>query len=101
MPKVFEHMKSCHASHTSCRIWLDFDMDIKKEYRTSEVFEEAYTALHSTGEKLFGLGNFAIVKTSGAYHTLVRKECLIFNPNNFLQEVYEESDNPKFSDYCG
>lgn len=35
-------------------------MDIKKEYRTSEVFEEAYTALHSTGKKLFGLGNFAI-----------------------------------------
>jgi hypothetical protein len=30
MPKVFEHMKSCHAAHTSRRIWLDFDMDIKK-----------------------------------------------------------------------
>ena len=50
----------CHASHTSRRIWLDFDMDIKKEYPTPEVFEEAYTALHSAGEKLFGVGNFAI-----------------------------------------
>ena len=99
MPKIFEHMKSCHASHTSRRIWLDFDMDIKKECRTSEVFEEAYTALHRAGEKLFDLGNFAIVKTSGGYHTLVRKECLTFNPNNFLKVVYEESDNPKLSDY--
>ena len=99
MPKVFEHMKSCHASHTSRRIWLDFDMDIKKECRTSEVFEEAYTALHRAGEKLFGLGNFAIVKTSGGYHTLVRKECLTFNPNNFLKVVYEEADNPNLSDY--
>ena len=35
-------------------------MDIKKECPTPEVFEEVYTALHRAGEKLFGLGNFAI-----------------------------------------
>ena len=64
-----------------------------------EVFEEAYTALHRAGEKLFGIGNFAIIKTSGGYHTLVRKECLTFNPNNFLKEVYEAADNPQFSEY--
>ena len=74
-------------------------MDIKKECRTTEVFEKTYTALHRAGEKLFGLGNFAIVKTSGGYHTLVRKECLTFNPNNFLKVVYEEADKPNLSDY--
>ena len=99
MPKVFEHMKSCHASHTSRRIWLDFDMDIKKEYRNPEIFEEAYKALHRAGKKLFGLGNFAIIKTSGGYHTLIRKECLAFNPNNFLKEVYAEADNLLFPQY--
>ena len=99
MPKVFEHMKSCHASHTSRRIWLDFDMDIKKEYRVSSVFEEIYAALYQAGEKLFGKGNFAIIKTCGGYHTLVRKECLSFNPNNFLEEVYRQAKNPNFEEY--
>jgi hypothetical protein len=99
MPKVFEHMKSCHASHTSRRIWLDFDMDIKEEYRCSEVFDEAENALRSAGKKLFGKGNFAIIKTCGGFHTLVRKECLSFNPNDFIPEVYEQITNPNFNDY--
>lgn len=97
MPKVFEHMKSCHASHTSRRIWLDFDMDIKKEFRVSDVFEKSYGALHMAGEKLFGRGNFAIIKTSGGYHTLVRKKCLTFNPNNFLKAVIDEAVSTGFS----
>ncbi len=99
MPKVFEHMKSCHASHTSRRIWLDFDMDIKKECRVPKVFEEAYVALHKSGERLFGIGNFAIIKTCGGFHTLVRKKSLSFNPNVFLEDVYEQADNLLFPQY--
>lgn len=90
MPKVFEHMKSCHASHTSRRIWLDFDMDIKKEFRLEEVFAKCYKALYEAALELFGKGNFAIIKTNGGFHTLVKKECLTFNPNNFLSKVYEQ-----------
>ena len=97
MPKVFEHMKSCHATHTSRRIWLDFDMDIKKECRVQSVFDECYAALHETGMKLFGKANFAIIKTCGGYHTLVRKECLTFNPNNFLEEVSDKAESMGFS----
>ena len=99
MPKVFEHMKSCHANHTSRRIWLDFDMDIKSEYRTPTVFEECYNALYKSAEELFGRGNFAIIKTNGGYHTLVKKDCLKFDPNKFLTKVYESADNPLFADY--
>lgn len=99
MPKVFDHMKSCHASHTSRRIWLDFDLDIKDECRTPKFFEESQIALRKAGEKLFGRGNFAIIKTSGGYHTLVRKRCLTFNPNEFLKEVYEQANNLAFMDY--
>lgn len=89
MPKIFEHMKSCHASHTSRRVWLDFDMDIKKEFRNDEIFQKCYVALYNAGLELFGKSNFIIIKTSGGYHTLVKKECLTFNPNNFLPKVYE------------
>lgn len=99
MPKIFEHMKSCHASHTSRRIWLDFDMDIKNEYRFPEVFEEAACALRKAGKLLFGKGNYVIIKTSGGFHTLVRKECLTFNPNKFLTEVFEQADNLLFPQY--
>lgn len=99
MPKVFEHMKSCHASHTSRRIWLDFDMDIKSECRIPKVFDETYLALYKAADKLFSRGNFAIIKTSGGFHTLVRKESLTFNPNNFLQEVYVQAANLSFADY--
>ena len=99
MPKVFEHMKSCHASHTSRRIWLDFDMDIKSECRTSQVFSECYNVLYKGALELFGKGNFVIIKTAGGFHTLVKKECLSFNPNNFLSKVYEVSENEKLIDF--
>lgn len=99
MPKVLDHMKSCYASHTSRRIWLDFDLDIKEDCRIPKVFEEAFVALYKAGENLFGRGNFAIIKTGGGFHTLVRKSCLTFNPDNFLKEVFEQADNLLFPDY--
>lgn len=89
MPKVFEHMKSCHANHCSRRIWLDFDMDIKTEKRNDEVFKTCYEALHKVGTELFGKGNTAIIKTSGGYHTLVRKDSVKFDPANFIKKVIE------------
>ncbi len=99
MPKMFEHMKSCHASHPSRRIWLDFDLDIKPEYRDASVFDEFYSMLHKTGEKLFGLGNFAIIKTNGGFHTLVRKEALKFDPRIFINEVMSDAENKMISEY--
>ena len=67
MPKVFEHMKSCHASHTSRRIWLDFDMDIKSDCRTPAVFEESYVALHRAGESSLGLETLPLLKLAEAF----------------------------------
>lgn len=96
MPRVFEHMKSCHAAHTSRRIWLDFDMDIKEEYRLPEHFEGCCNALHRAGENLFGIGNFVIIHTCGGFHTLVKKESLTFAPDRFIQEVYDVADNALF-----
>ena len=96
MPKVFEHMKSCHADHCSRRIWLDFDMDIKSEMRNEEIFKTCYEALHKTGLELFGKGNVAIIKTSGGYHTLVKKDSINFNPADFITKVIEEGKKLNF-----
>ena len=53
----------------------------------------------ATATIINGKGNFAIIKTCGGYHTLLRKECLSFNPNNFLEEVYRQAKNPNFEEY--
>ena len=104
MPKVLEHMKSCHAKHIGRRIWLDFDMDIKSEYRTAQVFDYCYGILYKAANDLFGRGNFAIIKTNGGFHSLVKKECLTFNPNKLFNKVYETAEevgdfeNHSFSD---
>lgn len=87
MPKIAEHLKSCHAHNCPRRIWIDFDMDVKKVFRTPEKLDIIQNVIHEEGLKLFGKGNFAILKTSGGFHTLVRKECLKFNPNDFITNV--------------
>lgn len=87
MPKIAEHLKSCHAHNCPRRIWIDFDMDVKKVLRTPEKLDIIQDVIHEWGLKLFGKGNFAILKTSGGFHTLVRKECLKFNPNDFITNV--------------
>ena len=87
MPKIAEHLKSCHAHNCPRRIWIDYDMDVKKVLRTPEKLDIIQDVLHEEGLKLFGKGNFAILKTSGGFHTLVRKECLKFNPNDFITNV--------------
>ncbi len=92
MPKVFEHMKSCHADNCSRRIWLDFDMDIKEKCRTDNVFKEAYATLYRVASDLFGKGNFAIIKTGGGFHSLVKKDCLNFNPAKFIDAMYKATD---------
>jgi hypothetical protein len=55
--------------------------------------------LHKTGEKLFGLGNFAIIKTNGGFHFLVRKEALKIDPRIFINEVMSDAENKMFSEY--
>lgn len=87
MPKIAEHLKSCHAHNCPRRIWIDFDMDVKKVFRTTEKMKEIQEVIHEVGLELFGKGNFAILKTSGGFHTLVRKDCLKFNPNDFITNV--------------
>lgn len=98
MPKIGEHLKSCHAHNCPRRIWIDFDMDVKKDIRTPENLDIIQNVIHEEGLKLFGKGNFAILKTSGGFHTLVRKECLKFNPNDFITNVTKALTDEERSD---
>jgi hypothetical protein len=75
--KISEHLRSCHATNLSRRIWRDIDIDLKAEYKEDDairsnvekILKERFTAT-------FGKGNFAIIKTSGGYHCLLRVETI-------------------------
>lgn len=93
LPKIFEHLRSCHASHLSRRIWrdYDFDVDIPKEMQDKLTKDTAKTfvklAITEHANKFYGKGNYAIVDTSGGYHLLVKVSAIKDNPNNFIADV--------------
>lgn len=88
LPKIFEHLRSCHASHLSRRIWrdYDFDVDVPKEMQDKlKLFVKLAIVEHAN--KFYGKGNYAIVDTSGGYHLLVKVSAIKDNPNNFIAAV--------------
>lgn len=76
-----------------------YSYNCDKRSLLTTVFDEFYSMLNKTGEKLFGLGNFAIIKTNGGFHTLVRKEALKFDPRIFINEVMSDAENKMISEY--
>lgn len=93
LPKIFEHLRSCHAAHLSRRIWrdYDFDVDVPEEMQDKLTKDAAKTfvklAIVEHANKFYGKGNYAIVDTSGGYHLLVRVSAIKDNPNNFIAAV--------------
>lgn len=93
LPKIFEHLRSCHASHLSRRIWrdFDFDVDVPKEMQDTLTKDAAKIfvkiAIIEHANKFYGKGNYAIVDTSGGYHLLVKVSAIKDNPNNFIAAV--------------
>lgn len=93
LPKIFEHLRSCHASHLSRRIWrdYDFDVDVPKEMQDTLTKDAAKIfvkiAIIEHANKFYGKGNYAIVDTSGGYHLLVKVSAIKDNPNNFIAAV--------------
>lgn len=93
LPKIFEHLRSCHASHLSRRIWrdYDFDVDVPEEVQDKLTKDAAKafvkTAIVEHANKFYGKGNYAIVDTSGGYHLLVKVSAIKDNPSNFIAAV--------------
>lgn len=93
LPKIFEHLRSCHASHLSRRIWrdYDFDVDVPKEMQDKLTKDAAKMfvkiAIVEHANKFYGKSNYAIVDTSGGYHLLVKVSAIKDNPNNFIAAV--------------
>lgn len=93
LPKIFEHLRSCHATNISRRIWRDFDCDLDFEkidelHLTEETARYIlYTAIKTCADETYGKGNYVVVDTSGGFHTLVRITAIKSNPNEFIAKV--------------
>lgn len=91
LPKIFEHLRSCHATNISRRVWRDFDCDIKNigndVIENLEYKQLVLTTLKDKLDKYYGNGNYAIIDTHGGYHCLVKVDAIKSNPMDFITEV--------------
>lgn len=91
LPKIFEHLRSCHATNLSRRIWRDFDFDVDvtedMNFSKEAAKKAVYFAIVNQANTFYGKGNYAIVDTSGGYHVLVKVSAMHSNPNDFIKKV--------------
>ena len=74
---ISKHLKSSHATNLNRKIYIQFDFDLMDEDKKNETaIKEILDVLHKEGLKHFGKGQFAIVRTSGGYHVLVKRNAL-------------------------
>jgi hypothetical protein len=87
-PKVFEHLRSCHATNLSRRIWRDIDIDLIDELKEDkEKRKEIEENLEFEFTEKFGKSNFVIIETSGGYHCLIRVSSINSNLKTFCEKL--------------
>lgn len=84
--KTLSKLKRLQFDNTSTKYWLDFDMDIKKDFRGTKDEERVINLWKKYCYQKLEKGDFVFVKTGGGLHTMIRKEKVRFNPDWFLKE---------------
>ena len=87
-------IKRLYPVYPSTTHYLDFDMDLEND--TDK--EKALSYLKDKFSHTFTKGNYFIIKTTGGYHILLKKEALSalnskgikFNPKKWCKEIEEE-----------
>lgn len=76
--------------YTTVKTFIHFDFDIRKDLlNNSYAVDEAEVVIHGCGNRLFGKGNFYIIRTKGGYHVLVKRTSLK-NAADYLKKHNEE-----------
>ena len=74
---ISKHLKSSHATNLNRKIYIQFDFDLMDEDKKNDAaIKEIFEILHNEGLKHFGKGQFVIVRTSGGFHVLVKRNAL-------------------------
>ncbi len=86
MCKSLSKMRRLQFDNVGTKYWVDFDMDIKKEFRGTKSEEELIKLWSKYCHQKLTKGKFVFVKTGGGVHTMVDKNEIHFNPNWFIDE---------------
>jgi hypothetical protein len=78
--KAFDSTISLYARNFGPKTWVDFDVDITHN-------EEFIATLKKEMQIKCGLGNYAILKSYGGYHVLVKKDIIKWNPNDIINII--------------
>lgn len=89
--KSLTKFKRLQFDNCGTKYWVDFDMDVRDKSQKGTLYNNwnKYCC-----EKL-GKGNFVIVETGGGFHTLVKKQVIHFNPNQFIMDFCHKSSGNK------
>ena len=93
MCKSLSKMKRLQFDNVGTKYWVDFDMDIKKDFRGEAPEKALLEDWHNYCLEKLGKGMFVEVKTGGGMHTLVNKSVIHFDPNKFINEFLEKNIN--------
>lgn len=84
LPKIFEHLRSCHATNISRRVWRDFDCDATNK-------DAVLPVIKKYADEMYRKGNFAVIETEGGFHTLVKVDAIKSDPREFIEKVNSEA----------
>lgn len=89
--KSLSKMKRLQFDNVGTKYWVDFDLDLSDSGKEHK--EDILKSWYQYCLDKFGKGKFVIVVTSGGCHTLVNKDCIKFNPNEFIKTFLELKDS--------
>lgn len=90
LPKVFEHLRSCHSTNISRRIWRDFDFDLSNYGKENR--DRIRYSIYDSFNRRFNKGNFVMIETTGGFHVLLKIEALKSNPNEFIKDCILDAE---------
>lgn len=94
MRTIDVHKKTCRAVNVSRHLWTQFDYDFSDDVKNHSELQDIVLKAHlETGYMIYGKGNFAIIRTSGGFHTLVHKRGMQYWNDN-VREKIDPSKNP-------
>lgn len=89
MCKSLSKLKRLQFDNIGTKYWVDFDLDLSDSGK--QVRDLLYNSWYTYCLEKLGKGNFVVIQTSGGYHTMVNKEVIKWNPNQFIKDFEELS----------
>lgn len=98
--KSLTKMKHLQFDNCGTKYWVDFDMDLADESKKYDILSAWKLYLNDK----IGKENYIVIETGGGFHTLVKKQCIKFNPNDLINKFCTSASTFKVKEettFCG